>query len=73
VTDPKDLPPLPPFFDNAEAPAIVESLYLTHNRRELIARIGTVVGFEHDPDRDRLTNEELAKIAVYVLAHDRQI
>lgn len=63
-----DLPPLPPFLDDADAVNAVSYLTLTHSRMQLMTRIGNTVGFTVEGDRDRLRSEELAQIVVWMLA-----
>lgn len=68
-----DYDALPPYLENAGPRAVVDYVLLNHTRVEIQQQIGEQVGFEHDPDSDRLDKYELAMILVFALAHNGEI
>lgn len=57
-----------PGWAREDPEAAVEYFKTSWTRAELQTLIGEQVGFEHDPDHDRLRKDELAQMLVFVLA-----
>lgn len=63
----------PVWLAQADPSAAAEYYRFALDRAELMTEIGAEVGFQHDPDRDRLRKDELAKILVFAKAHNAQL
>lgn len=57
-----------PTWASEDPEAAVRYFKTGWTRAELQTLIGEQVGFDHDPEHDRLRKEELAQILVFVLA-----